>query len=467
VLLVNDVGEFYFLEKQLFDTLIAGKLDKKTEEFADLKANGFLFDGHLAETIDLLATKFRTKKRFLYDFTNLHMFVLTRRCNQECAYCHAASVGDADTADLDMARDTARKALEIAFKTPAPAIKIEFQGGEPLLNLDTLKFMVDYAKELNETAQKHVEFVVCTNLVALTENTLDYFKENHIDISTSLDGPRDIHDACRTLRHGGGTYDIVSEKIAWINEALGYNRLSALLTVTPYNLYRLDEVVDEYIGQGLGSIFIRMLNPFGRAYLNRSNLYYSVSEFVENYAKTLGYIIRINLGGKFFSEYFAALLLTKILTPFATGFVDLQSPGGLGISGAAYNTNGDIYVSDEARMLAATTGDKAFCIGNVHDNSWKDAFCSPQLRTIVEASCIESLPGCAWCAYQPYCGNDPVRNYAISGNMRGKRPEDESCKRHWALFDLMFDYLEENDPDIQDVFWSWLTERRLDEVKLN
>ena len=41
-----------------------------------------------------------------------------------------------------------------------------------------------------------------------------------------------------------------------------------------------------------------------------------------------------------------------MLTPFATGFVDLQSPAGVGISGAIYDYDGSVYVSDEARMMA-------------------------------------------------------------------------------------------------------------------
>ena len=268
---MNDVGEFYFLKKELFDLFVSGNLNPRAKQFFDLKAKGFLCDDHLAQTIDLLATKFRTKKRFLYDFTSLHMFVLTRRCNQECSYCHAASVADSDSSEMDMSRDTARKALQIAFKTPAESIKIEFQGGEPLLNLDTLKFMVDYARELNVTAQKHLEFVVCTNLICLTGTILDYLKSNGIEISTSLDGPGEIHDSCRLFRGGGSSYQIVTEKITWINEAFGHNRLSALLTVTPQNLWRLNDVVDEYRKQQFSSIFIRMLNPFGRAHSNKKS----------------------------------------------------------------------------------------------------------------------------------------------------------------------------------------------------
>ena len=60
-----------------------------------------------------------------------------------------------------------------------------------------------------------------------------------------------------------------------------------------------------------------------------------------------------------FLETYAQLLLTKILTPYPTGYVDLQSPAGAGIGVAVYNYDGDVYVSDEARMLAEM-GDRIF-----------------------------------------------------------------------------------------------------------
>ena len=56
-------------------------------------------------------------------------------------------------------------------------------------------------------------------------------------------------------------------------------------------------------------------------------------------------------------EMYAQIVLRKMLTPFATGYVDLQSPAGAGISALVYNYDGKVFASDEGRMLAEM-GDK-------------------------------------------------------------------------------------------------------------
>ena len=66
----------------------------------------------------------------------------------------------------------------------------------------------------------------------------------------------------------------------------------------------------------------------------------------------LNYIIELNKSGTNFIECYTTLFLSRILTPFSTGFVDLQSPSGAGISGVIYNYDGKIYPADEARMLS-------------------------------------------------------------------------------------------------------------------
>lgn len=398
VLLTNDVGDFLQLEEPQFEDFIRGRIRSNTPEYQDLKSKGLLRPPGTSPgpLVEWMATRYRTKKRFLEDFTSLHMFVVTYRCNQKCLYCHASSVSPSAGESYDMTPVTARKLVDVAFRSPSEYLKIEFQGGEPLLNFGAVKAIIERSDEVNLRCGKKVEYVVCTNLVGIDEEKLCYFHEKGCLISTSLDGLADIHDACRRQAGGEGSHAQVIAGIAAARGMFSADRVSALATITNLSVRRMKDVVDEYVRQGFSSVFLRMLNPFGRAISQREKVGYGVEEFLDGYRLALDYIINLNRKGVYVREEYATLLLTKILTPFSTGFVDLQSPAGIGISGVIYDTNGDVYVSDEARMLARR-GDRTFRLGNVEEDDWRDMFCGEKLRTWVEQSVIESLPGCAWC----------------------------------------------------------------------
>jgi uncharacterized protein len=460
-LLVNEAGEFIFISENDFARLRHHQLDIKDEIFLNLKNKHIVTDTDPDLPIYLLATKYRTKKSFLNDFTALHIFIITLRCNQKCKYCQASSEDETRT-EYDMSVETAKKSVDLVFKSPSTAIKIEFQGGEPFLNFETVKYIVEYAKKLNKAYRKNLEFVVCTNLLGLNDEILNYLAKHKIWISTSLDGPRELHDANRITRSGNGTYDIVRKNIQIAQDKLGIDRVSALMVTTKINVDKLNAVVDEYINQRFDSIFIRTIHPFGRAV--KEKLGYDVDCFIKNYEKTLDYIIKINLAGVSFSEQYATIILNKILTPFATSYVDLQSPAGTGISCAVYGYNGDVFVSDEARMLSKM-GDNRFLMGNVHKNSYQGIFNGKVIRETIENSCVETMPLCSECAFQMYCGADPVRNYSVQGDLMGHRPTSEFHQINYLIIRYLMGLLKRNDRDIMNVFWSWVTNRPIEEIK--
>lgn len=462
VLLVNQVGEFINLSPVEFEQMIRYDLDTTSCTAHDLMGKHFIAIADLRTPIGLLSTKLRTRKAFLRDFTTLHMVVLTCGCNCRCEYCHASS-RDPNDGPLHMTKDTARSVVDMIFCSPSPVIKIEFQGGEPTLNWEALTEIVKYAEHVNTRARKRLEFVVCTNLTGVTRNMLQFFRAHRIMISTSLDGPRDLHDAYRIRRDGRSSYDLFVDNLAAVRQEIGPHACSPLLTVTKEHLPRLREVVDEYCRLGFNGIFLRALNPYGFAVAERERLGYSTTVFTAAYIDTLEYIFDLNRRGQFFIEYYALLLLTRILTPFSTGFVDLQSPSGAGISGVIYDYDGSIYPTDESRMLART-GDDTFRLGNVHTEAYADIFLGERMREITAHSCVETLPGCAICAYQAYCGADPIRNYVECGDMVGHRPTSEFCQKNMAIFDYLFSLLRKNDTAVMNIIWSWITNRHLQEV---
>src|SRR5204862_4713524 len=94
----------------------------------------------------LLAARLRSRMSFLGEITPLHIFVVTLRCEHSCPYCQV-SRQSTDRSRFDMSDETAEHALNIAFESPSSRIKIEFQGGEPLLNFPLITKIVLAARE--------------------------------------------------------------------------------------------------------------------------------------------------------------------------------------------------------------------------------------------------------------------------------------------------------------------------------
>jgi len=415
IFLSNEVGEFLYLSSEDFQRLIEHKLLPEDDAYKNLKSKQIIADNNIDSIVEMLATKYRTKKNFLTEFTALHMVVASLRCNSNCSYCQV-SKKDLTDISFDMNKKTAKKVVEKIFESPSPNIKIEFQGGEPLLNFGIIKYIIEKAEWINLLKKKNLEFVICTNLTSIDDKMLKWLKGHRIYISTSIDGPKELHNLNRPLYNIENSYDLVIEKINLCRKYLGYDSVSALMTTTSYTINHFPEIIDKYIELGFNSVFLRSLNPYGFAKRDKHKLAYPMNDFIESYIKGLDYIIDINLKGKYFSEGYATILLTRILTPFSTGYVDLQSPAGIAISGVIYDYDGDVYVSDEGRMLAAV-GDKTFKIGNVESNTYQEIFNGKYLHELIENSIAESLPECATCAYLSYCGADPVRNYSEQGDI--------------------------------------------------
>ena len=453
-LITNMGGDFLILPSGTFHRFVNYNIYPTEPIYLDLKAKQFIYNESPDLPTQLLATQYRTKKSFLRDFTALHMVVVTVRCDQKCKYCQVSSE-HADASKFDMTTETAKKCVDLIFTTPSQYIKIEFQGGEPLLNFDAVRYIVEYADEQNHKYNKRLEFVICTNLTSVNDKQLEFCKIHNIYISTSIDGPAEIHNQNRLMENKCGSYQEVVKGLQKAQSLLGQDKISALMTTTRTSLGKFPAIVDEYISLGFNSIFFRSLNPYGMARKYQEILSYTTEEFVSSYCKGLDYIIDLNLEGTLFIEEYARLLFTRILTPFATGFVDLQSPTGAGIGGAIYDYDGRVFVADEGRMLARK-GDTQFLMGHV-DDGYKSLFGGDVIRQTVASSCVECLPQCCDCAFQIWCGADPVRNYTTQADLIGYRPTNEFCKKNMALIKYLLKKIDNANDEVLDVIWSWIT----------
>lgn len=462
VFLTNEVGEYVFLSNEDFDAFVQGRLERQSsndqvpvDAFTELETKHFLCTDQLDNVLAMMATKYRSKKSFLQGFTQLHMIVPTLRCNSSCIYCQVSRKRLTDER-FDMTEKTADNVIKTIFSGPSPIIKIEFQGGDPAANFNLVQYLIEKAKLVNILKKRVLDFVICTNTTLLSREQIQYLHKHNVAISTSLDGPHDLHNLNRPLQGGQDHHSLLMQQLALIREIYqDPESAAALMTTSKHSLGHMKDIIDEYVRCGFNSIFLRALNPYGFAKNYKEKVAYPIEDFVSNFIEGLNYIIELNLKGTFFVEGYTTLLLKRILTPFATGFVDLQSPAGAGISCAIYDYDGRVYVSDEGRMMARFK-DYFFCLGNVNTDSYQQLFNGEKMHQMLHHACVDNLPQCAYCAFAPYCGADPVRNQSEQGSMEGFRPTNDTCRKNMALIRYILALLKRNDPDLNRVFWSWI-----------
>jgi radical SAM protein with 4Fe4S-binding SPASM domain len=179
---------------------------------------------------------------------------------------------------------------------------------------------------------------------------------------------------------------------------------------------------------------------------------YSIDKWLKFYFDGLDYIIELNKRGLEFTELYAAMILEKMLTPFSPGYVDLMSPAGIGVGALVYNYNGKVYASDESRMLAEM-GDETFCLGTV-DSTYEELILSDKLLDPLEESFAASAPMCSDCAFEPYCGADPVYHHAMHKDFVGHKAVSDFCKRNMAIFRGLISRMEA-DPEVAKMFQRW------------
>jgi His-Xaa-Ser system radical SAM maturase HxsB len=452
-LIVNPAGEFRTIPTDSLQSVVEGTLPTSSEIYRDLESiQAISNDVQLAG--ELVSNKVAAKQESLREFTGLHIFVTTLRCDHTCQYCQVSRRNTGE-GSYDMSKEHAEKALSWVFKSPRKVVKIEFQGGESMLNFTLIKWVVLRAKELNKEHGKTIAFVIATNLTPLDEDILSFAETHEVHFSTSLDGPESLHNANRP-RPGKNSYQKAKEGILRIQERLGRDRVSALMTTTQKSLTMPKEIVDEYLSLGLDGIFLRPLSPYGFAIKTKSFKKYDSSEWLKFYQQGLDYIIELNRQGIPFYEYYAGLLLKKMLSNRGTHYVDLQNPSGTAIGAIVFNYNGKIYGSDEGRMLAEM-GNEELCLGHLDTDTYESVYAGEKLLSLLDISMQEGSPGCDQCAFRHWCGSDPAYHIAMQQDPVGHKTFSGFCSRNMGLMKIIIDKLENGDDFTKKLFraWAW------------
>jgi His-Xaa-Ser system radical SAM maturase HxsB len=473
VLVTSTEGEFAMLSHDEFSSFVRGDVPTGTPLY-ELLARKNLVRAAFDEK--KLVERVRARKGFLSWGPNLHIIVVTLRCNETCVYCHA-SRANMDATHTDMTPEVADRTVDQIFATTNPGITIEFQGGEPLVAFDIVKRIVARARQKNEKAGKSLEFTMVSNLSLMDDEKLAWLVENKVQMCTSVDGPEHLHDKQRKLV-GGSAHAEATKWIKRVNEAyaaMGLDptlyHVEALLTTTRDALPKWKEIVDTYVSLGCRALFLRPVDPFGFADKTAPRIEYPRAEYLEFYRSAVDYMIQLNLQGVEILERFAAIFLTKILGGQDPNFLDVRSPCGAAIGQVAYSYDGKIFTCDEGRMLHEM-GDDTFLVGEVaaaggegadgdaaFRKRYREVMSHETVRAMAVASNLDAQPDCVSCTYQPYCGVCPVHNHKTQGSIFGRMRESSLCAVHKGIQDYLFERIGTGDANVVQVLQRWTTAR--------
>ena len=172
--------------------------------------------------------------------------IVTSTCNLACKYCYLSEALNQENS-RSMDEVTASKAIDmfsrIVKNDRVEKPEIIFYGGEPLLDTKLMEFALNYAS----TIIPNCRFTLNTNGTVINEHSIRLLKHYDVEVSLSIDGPKDIHNRFRIDRSGKGTF---SKAITGYKKLQKNNvRVGISCTITPENVNRLEEITNWLIDE--------------------------------------------------------------------------------------------------------------------------------------------------------------------------------------------------------------------------
>ena len=182
-------------------------------------------------------------ENYMFDFKNRPTVVkalclhIAHDCNLACRYCFAGE-GEYHGQRALMSVEVGKKALDFLVKNSGNRVNLEvdFFGGEPLLNWQTVKELVEYGRSLEGPNNKKFRFTLTTNGVLLDDEILEFANREMANIVLSIDGRKEVHDRMRPFRGGQGSYDMIVPKFLKVAQSRGQERYYVRGTYTHHNL---------------------------------------------------------------------------------------------------------------------------------------------------------------------------------------------------------------------------------------
>jgi len=200
------------------------------------------------------------------------IFVLTTRCNLNCAYCYSIRQNTPAT----MQPDDPVKILKAQIRKETQTLFINFFGGEPTLEFETIKNTIEYLNTLKEIT---IFSRVTTNGTTSKEK-LNYFIDNNLSIVISSDGLPD--------KSSGLIKQVIANKveknIKYLVKKNAVFRVRA--TLTTENLPVLSQSLHYWKNLGVEHVHIEPYHPIGHS-KEELSLLPDKKEFVQEFVKAL------------------------------------------------------------------------------------------------------------------------------------------------------------------------------------
>ena len=192
-----------------------GDILKCIDDVAELKASGQLFSE------DIYADKADVLKNKNSDIKALCLHV-AHTCNLNCSYCFAAQ-GKYQGERALMSFEVGKRALDFLIENSGNRknLEVDFFGGEPLMNFDVVKRLVEYARSIEKKHNKNFRFTLTTNGVLIDDDVIDFCNREMNNVVLSLDGRKEVHDRLRKDYKGNGSYDLIVPKFQEFVEKRG------------------------------------------------------------------------------------------------------------------------------------------------------------------------------------------------------------------------------------------------------
>ncbi|MGN0346879.1 MAG: thioether cross-link-forming SCIFF peptide maturase [Lachnospiraceae bacterium] len=211
------------------ETYAPQEIKETVEEILELKEQGMLYAKDIYEPyIDQFINRETVVKAMC-----LH---IAHDCNLACKYCFAGE-GEYHGDRGLMSFEVGKKALDFLIQNSGNRVNLEvdFFGGEPLLNWDVVKQLVQYGREMEKVHNKKFRFTLTTNGTLLNDEILEFANKEMSNLVLSIDGRKEVNDRMRPHRGGQGSYDKIVPKYIKAAESRNQTNYYVRGTYTHYN----------------------------------------------------------------------------------------------------------------------------------------------------------------------------------------------------------------------------------------